>query len=42
MLLSGFYEHDIPVIMQTASPLGLVEESHTVKDEWACLKLRYT
>lgn len=41
MLLSGFYEHDIPVIMQTATPLGLVEESHTTKDDWACLKLRY-
>lgn len=40
MLLSGFYEHDIPVIMETASTLGLVEEGHTVKgDNWTCLRL---
>lgn len=25
MLLSGFYEDDIPVIMTTAAPLGLAE-----------------
>lgn len=40
MLLSGFYEADIPVIMETASPLGLIETGHTVKgDGWACLEL---
>lgn len=40
MLLSGFYEHDIPVIMQTASPLGLSEVCHNVKgDGWTCLTL---
>lgn len=40
MLLSGFYEADIPVIMDTASPLGLIETGHTVKgDGWACLEL---
>lgn len=40
MLLSGFYEHDIPVIMQTAAPLGLTEVGHTVKgDNWTCLQL---
>lgn len=39
MLLSGFYETDIPVIMQTATPLGLKEVSHTVLNEWACVKL---
>ena len=40
MLLSGFYEHDIPVIMQHASPLGLKEAGHTVKgDNWTCLRL---
>lgn len=41
MLLSGFYESDIPVVMQTAAPLGLKEEGHTVKgDNWTCLRLR--
>lgn len=41
MLLSGFYEKDIPVIMAVAEPLGLVESSHTVKgDGWTCLHLR--
>ncbi|MDE6527508.1 MAG: 50S ribosomal protein L11 methyltransferase [Muribaculaceae bacterium] len=41
MLLSGFYEADIPVIMETARPLGLVQAGHTVKgDGWACLELR--
>lgn len=40
MLLSGFYEHDIPVVMDAASPLGLSQVSHTVKgDNWTCLKL---
>ncbi len=42
VLLSGFYEADIPVIMHTASPLGFVEASHSVKgDSWACLRLEY-
>ena len=40
MLLSGFYEEDIPVIMETAGPLGLIEESHSVCDRWTCLKLK--
>lgn len=41
MLLSGFYETDIPVIMAVASPLKLNEVSHTVKgDNWTCLELR--
>lgn len=40
MLLSGFYEHDIPVIMEVAAPLGLTEVSHTVLNDWTCLKLR--
>ncbi len=41
MLLSGFYEDDIPVIMEVASTLGLSEKGHTVKgDNWACLELQ--
>ncbi|MDE6305413.1 MAG: 50S ribosomal protein L11 methyltransferase, partial [Muribaculaceae bacterium] len=40
MLLSGFYEHDIPVIMEAASPAGLSEVAHTIKgDGWTCLRL---
>ncbi len=40
MLLSGFYEHDIPVILDTAIPLGLTDAGHTVKgDNWTCLRL---
>jgi ribosomal protein L11 methyltransferase len=40
MLLSGFYEADIPVIMEVATPLGLTEKRHTVKgDNWTCLEL---
>lgn len=40
MLLSGFYEDDIPVIMTTATPLGLEETGRTVRDRWTCLKLQ--
>ncbi len=40
MLLSGFYEHDIPVVIAEAEPLGLREAGHTVKgDNWICLRL---
>lgn len=40
MLLSGFYESDIPVVMAVAAPLGLEESGHTVKGEgWTCLAL---
>lgn len=43
MLLSGFYESDIPVIMEKAAPLGLAETGHTVKgDNWTCLRLQKT
>ena len=41
MLLSGFYEADIPVIMEVAAPLGLSEVSHTVLNDWTCLKLKF-
>lgn len=40
MLLSGFYEADIPVIMAVATPLGLQEISHTTLNDWCCLKLK--
>ncbi len=41
MLLSGFYEADIPVIMAVAAPLGLTETGHTTLNDWCCLKLTY-
>lgn len=40
MLLSGFYEKDIPVIMEVAAPLGLRELGHTTLNDWACLNLK--
>lgn len=39
MLLSGFYEADIEVVLSFAQPLGLKYVSHTVKDNWTCLRL---
>lgn len=40
MLLSGFYESDIPVVLEAAKPFGLSEKKHTVKgDNWTCLVL---
>ncbi len=39
LLLSGFYELDIPVILQVAEPLGLSYKTHTIKDNWSCLRL---
>ncbi len=40
MILSGFYEADIPVIMEVAKPLGLSEISHTTLKDWCCLRLK--
>lgn len=39
MLLSGFYESDIPVVEKAANEVGLCYKSHTVDKEWTCLKL---
>lgn len=40
MILSGFYTSDIPVIMESAAPLGLRETGRSEKgDSWACLVL---
>lgn len=39
MLLSGFYENDIPVIMEEAVKYGLKEVTHTTCDNWAYLQL---
>lgn len=40
MLLSGFYEQDIPIIMEVARGLGLTEVSHSTQNDWVCLKLK--
>ncbi len=40
MILSGFYERDIPMIMRVAKPFGFSELTHTTDNEWACLVLR--
>lgn len=39
VMLSGFYEEDIPVILRTAEVLGLKYADHTVLDRWASLRL---
>ena len=39
VILSGFYEEDIPVIMKTAEVVGLSYGDHTVLDRWASLRL---
>ncbi len=41
MLLSGFYEADVPVVREAAEPLGLVYVDHTVMNDWACVSFRY-
>ena len=40
VILSGFYEEDIPVIMRVAEELGLSYADHTVLDRWASLHLK--
>lgn len=39
MLLSGFYEDEIPIITQKATGYGLEYAAHTTLNNWACLKL---
>ncbi len=39
MLLSGFYESDIPIIMTEAELLSLKYVKHEVKENWSCLRL---
>ncbi|MBM6993608.1 MAG: 50S ribosomal protein L11 methyltransferase [Prevotella sp.] len=40
IILSGFYETDIPMIQQEATALNLTEVSRQVEDDWCCLILR--
>ena len=39
MLLSGFYEEDIPVVLAEAAKYGLADDGHTACDRWVCLRL---
>lgn len=41
MLLSGFYEKDIPMIIEKANQFGLIEDNRLVSESgWAALRLR--
>lgn len=40
LIVSGFYEADIPVIRTAAEPLGLHYEGHTSQLDWACVTFR--
>ena len=39
MLLSGFYEEDIPMIEEAAARYGLREEERLVSNRWTALRL---
>ena len=38
ILLSGFYEADIPVLSERAESLGLSPAGHTLREGWACIE----
>jgi ribosomal protein L11 methyltransferase len=40
LVLSGFYETDIPLLLDRAGELGLTETVRYSKDDWRCLVLR--
>ena len=40
MILSGFYEADVPIIESAARPLGLITEAIRSRDNWTALTLR--
>ena len=40
IILSGFYEEDIPVLLEKAHELGLSEIQRRTDNNWACLVLR--
>lgn len=40
MLLSGFYEEDVPVVTEWGRPCGMVAQGYTVRDRWACLMMK--
>jgi ribosomal protein L11 methyltransferase len=40
MMLSGFYEEDIPVLLEKAEEFGLYESGRRTDNNWACLVLK--
>ena len=38
LLMSGFYEADIPALRDRAESLGLTWAGQTLRDEWACIE----
>ena len=40
MILSGFYEEDIPVLLEKAKEFGLYESGRSTDNNWACLVLK--
>lgn len=38
LLISGFYEHDIPSLRQQAELLGLTYVGHKVRDDWSAVR----
>lgn len=40
MFLSGFYEEDVPMIMQKAESLGFHEEGRLVSNRWTALRIK--
>ncbi len=41
LLISGFYEEDLPLLKQKASSLGLTFVSHQVMDQWVAAKFLF-
>ena len=40
LILSGFYEEDIPLLVEKAATLGLEETGRKTDENWACLLLQ--
>ncbi|HCC87669.1 MAG TPA: 50S ribosomal protein L11 methyltransferase, partial [Prevotella sp.] len=40
LVMSGFYEEDIPLLLDKANSLGLEETGRKKKGEWCCLRLQ--
>lgn len=40
LIISGFYEEDVPVLVSKAESLGLSEVSKKSKDGWTCIKFK--
>lgn len=40
LIMSGFYEEDIPLLLNRAATLGLEEKGRKKKGEWCCLQLQ--